>query len=719
MASADFEHVLDSVLRRLREDLLAAHQGVAPATPTAQTNGTNGTMFPKFQSTEDDRGEVDSTSRRSSASDAMMNELEEEVANAAKNKTELLKGMSQREALSTSHRLRVRLGAISTSKLVSGQTLYDAVLALGLTRYSLDDMNELVDAVAEYINLEFPSMTSGSASETERVVDSFGLASPVWSWPVDEVARMNSTDDPKRTESKRKKKDQSVVPAQALMELFLDMDTTLPRKIFNPDLFKQFQSIKEILLAGETNRLVAELTFVRINDLAAPPEALHPVMYLEPFVAVLIIANGIMIGFQTSPQYEDWDGWIYLELTFIIFLLLEMGLRIRLLRCKNYWCGADRLWNFFDCFLALSGIADIAVQAFSHQNPDLPATSLLRFCRLIRLVRVVKVFRLKMMKDLRLMVKGLIAGIRTLTLAFTLLFAVVYVISGFATMTIGSSKSDHAAYFISIPTAMFTAFRCYTGECVTDEGYSITSKLGFDFGLPFIFGYVISYMLVTLGIFNVILAVYVDITMKAAKENEAITAEQHSRESVRIAQTVRELLKKFRAAYRKFHEKPVDDGVAQKNFDAVNLSTVYADDEVANEISVSKELFLLMVQDRSVQNLMDDLELPPDRATLFDSIDADGSGTLQLGELVQGLLKIRGELNKSDTVAALLATKALQNVVVEMRSKVDELSKSMQSIKMEVHRQRHKKTTRTFEEMEEKPRSQKSFAVEFPAPLAT
>lgn len=75
-------------------------------------------------------------------------------------------------------------------------------------------------------------------------------------------------------------------------------------------------------------------------------------------------------------------------------------------------------------------------------------------------------------------------------------------------MTIGISKSDHAAYFISIPTAMFTAFRCYTGECVTDEGYSITSKLGFDFGLPFIFGYVISYMLVTLGIFNVILAVY-------------------------------------------------------------------------------------------------------------------------------------------------------------------------------------------------------------------
>ena len=33
---------------------------------------------------------------------------------------------------------------------------------------------------------------------------------------------------------------------------------------------------------------------------------------------------------------------------------------------------------------------------------------------------------------------------------------------------------------------------------------------------------------------------------------------------------------------------------------------------------------------------MDDLDLPPDRANLFEVIDADGSGTLKLTELVQG-----------------------------------------------------------------------------------
>ncbi len=42
-----------------------------------------------------------------------------------------------------------------------------------------------------------------------------------------------------------------------------------------------------------------------------------------------------------------------------------------------------------------------------------------------------------------------------------------------------------------------------------------------------------------------------------------------------------------------------------------------------------------MIQDHGVQTLMDELDLPPDRANLFEVIDADGSGTLHITELVQ------------------------------------------------------------------------------------
>ena len=283
------------------------------------------------------------------------------------------------------------------------------------------------------------------------------------------------------------------------------------------------------------------------------------------------------------------------------------------------------------------------------------------------------------------MVKGLVAGIRTLTLAFLLLFAVLYVISGFATMTIGSdprtAELELEEYFYNIPASMFTAFRCFNGECVNHEGRPINYLLADKFGLPFVLCYVISYMLVTMGIFNVILAVYVEITMKAAKETDMQTAEQYARESIRVARTTRELLKKFAGAYQLFSDA---EDTSKSKLDKLPSHMLFKEDGLHDKVAITKELFLLVIQDRGVQKLMDDLELPPDRANLFEIIDADGSGTLQISELLQGLLKIRGEINKSDTVASLLATKALQGMLTEMK---DETLQQFANLQIEVERQ--------------------------------
>ena len=63
--------------------------------------------------------------------------------------------------------------------------------------------------------------------------------------------------------------------------------------------------------------------------------------------------------------------------------------------------------------------------------------------------------------------------------------------------------------------------------------------------------------------------VYVDITMRAAKENDATTAEQYSRESVRIARTTRELLKKFAGAY---HQRLGLEGLRSTLSDQLGVS---------------------------------------------------------------------------------------------------------------------------------------------------
>ncbi|CAE7830626.1 Cacna1e, partial [Symbiodinium microadriaticum] len=585
------------------------------------------------------------------------------------------------------HRLRLRLGAVSGKKLITAKSLHNAIEALGLTTYTEEHCNDLVNQLADYIDLKFVakdkdaqfarsnspgSHTGGIFWENER---NFGR--PVWNWPKEaEFSRSASREI--QTNDLPAKANANVVPIQALMDLFLARDSDLHKKIFGPFNRTQFQAMKEILLAGDTNRLVAELTFVRINDLAAPPESINPLMYIEPFVSFLIIANGIMIGFQTDRRWENWSGWPYIEGVLAFFLLLESSLRFYLSGPREFACGPDWLWNWFDFFLMLTGVTDVVIQAIGDLDQNMGTSSLLRFCRLIRLVRVVKVFRLKCMKELRLMVKGLVAGLRTLLLAFALLFTVLYVISGFATMTIGRDERTAAMglddLFADLPQSMFTAFRCYSGECMSARGEPIQVLLAENFGFVFVFCYVVTYMLVALGIFNVILAVYVDITMRAAKETEAVTSEQHARESIRIARTTRELLKKFAQAYRLYQDSDEPD---RQKFKIDSQNTVAYTDEDINDIAFSKELFLLVIQDRNVQALMDDLDLPPDRANLFEVIDADGSGTMDVTELVQGMLKIRGDVKKSDTVATLLATKALQEMVSEMRNTLSELESRM------------------------------------------
>ncbi|CAJ1452533.1 unnamed protein product, partial [Effrenium voratum] len=534
------------------------------------------------------------------------------------------------------HRLRLRLGAVSLKKLISGKNLHDAIEALGLTTYTEEHVNDLVNQLADYIDLKFVTKDKDGdyhRSNSPGINKSFwenerNLGRPVWNWPRDaEFTRsasreINTSDLPARSSF-------NVVPLQALMDLFLARDPDLHKKIFGPVNRKQFQAMKEILLAGDTNRLVAELTFVRINDLAAPPEPINPLMYIEPFVAVLIVVNGIMIGFQTDRTFEGWAGWKYMEGILAFFLLLESAMRLYLSGFREFACGPDWLWNWFDFLLMLTGITDVTMQAVGGLDNDMFASSLLRFCRLIRLVRVVKVFRLKCMKELRLMVKGLVAGLRTLLLAFALLFAVLYVISGFATMTIGRDAKTEALglsrSFENIPSSMFTAFRCFCGECNSVQGTPIHAMLAEEFGIIFVAGYVISYMLVTMGIFNVILA----------------------------------------ASWYTHASKTT-------NFELNQSTSTYTDEDI-HDIAITKELFLLVIQDRTVQTLMDDLDLPPDRANLFEAGAQNGLGLSRMMSEVSsndsweqslnlGMLKIRGDVKKSDTVATLLATKALQEM---------------------------------------------------------
>lgn len=221
-------------------------------------------------------------------------------------------------------------------------------------------------------------------------------------------------------------------------------------------------------------------------------------------------------------------------------------------------------------------------------------------------------------------------------------------------------------FYMSVPRFMFMSCRCFFGDCSTQNGKPLVTLLSDAYGWPFMVIYVLSMIFVIFGLFNLIVAVYVEKTMEAAKMNSERDRDTRRKESMRVARITRRLLKKFCSAYR----LSVEMGTSDTHERATIFLRESHDDDIHHSMLISKEVFMLTIQDPEVQKLMDQLDIPPDRASLFSTLDADCSGDLEIRELITGFLQVRGEARKSDVLACLLAVRATQKAVRDLREDV-------------------------------------------------
>jgi len=280
----------------------------------------------------------------------------------------------------------------------------------------------------------------------------------------------------------------------------------------------------------------------------------------------------------------------------------------------------------------------------------------------------VRVFRLKSLRELTLMVKGLFGGMATLFWAIVLLFVIIFVFGVFMTELVAMSTShdelfqeDVVPLFRTLEESMATLFRCFTGDCSSEAGRPLVPTMSRTFGWVFALGWIGCIMLVTFGVFNLIMAIYIDNTMNAAishqNEKKAIR-----KEAKRVAECTRKLMNRFYFAQWK-----ANSGQTISSVDIMTVFNDIPDDTQDISIDVTKEIFLTVLQDPSTQKLMDDLEIPMERAKLFDMFDADGNGVLNVREIIQGFLRVRGETQRSDILAGYLSVRALLHIVREFK----------------------------------------------------
>eukprot|EP00931_Biecheleriopsis_adriatica_P008727 TRINITY_DN10986_c0_g1_i2.p1 TRINITY_DN10986_c0_g1~~TRINITY_DN10986_c0_g1_i2.p1 ORF type:complete len:488 (-),score=94.47 TRINITY_DN10986_c0_g1_i2:24-1487(-) len=389
----------------------------------------------------------------------------------------------------------------------------------------------------------------------------------------------------------------------------------------------------------------------------------HSGLLLDIGPAVVIFLNTIAIGISVD-LYPQATVWKVLDVVFAVCYILEFALKVRTFGLCGYFGGADRWWNFCDFLCALFSISEVLFMlAVSFIGKDASTVlydmTLLKVFRLVRLVRTIRAIKNKMFSELSQIVMGISNGIVVLSWAIALLFGVIFVLA----VVMRNLLDDSVVEFSSMPAAMFTLFRCFTDGCSSYDGTPLAEKLRAIYGIPFSMGYVLVMMLVTIGIFNMIMAIFLDNAVTSAarrKQKElgdraSVTESEIKRAVLKLVnpdfQQRRGVLERFSKRFSKASSR------ARHHF---RLSDEEFEVLKRRGCRVDRDTFMAWLEEPEFLEVLEyaDVDIS-NKYDLFDILDADMGGLLELDEVVTGLMKLRGPVSKNDLVATRLQVRLL------------------------------------------------------------
>jgi len=403
--------------------------------------------------------------------------------------------------------------------------------------------------------------------------------------------------------------------------------------------------------------------------------------FLDLVPPIVILLNSLQIGFSIdNPHLELF--WEVVEYLFLAFYVFEACFKAYLFGCKSFWTGPDRHWNWFDIACICTSLVDAAIvwsfriaamvaAGESNGEVDLSALMLVKMLRLLRLARLIRTLRFKIFDELKLMVMGVVSGLRVLAWAIVLLFALIYAI-GLVMRTVVACKDDEPCdmpEFGDVITSMMTVFRCFTDGCSSFGGSPLQRNF-VDYSQYFFFVYILLYMLVQVGVFNLIMAIFID----------NVVGSQQSRKQKELSEKTEktEFLMKAKIAKMLLRDADQITGIGEETKASLRQADVNRKGGLrklmqvlfrAPDVAISRALFNQWLDDESFVEVLDDAAIQTSmKAELFNTLDADMGGTLDLQELFTGLMNLRGESTKADTIAMSMKLRYCISLVEELCS---------------------------------------------------
>jgi voltage-gated sodium channel len=340
----------------------------------------------------------------------------------------------------------------------------------------------------------------------------------------------------------------------------------------------------------------------------------------------IIFLNIIVIAFETDlggnkEGYARKAVWIVLEWVFCLIFMGEVYIKVKY---KSWSWFREDPWSWLTAIVALNAFVNVTILG------ALEVSGL----RILALVRVVTFLRLKklvdhhaILKELKLVVRGMLGSWVSLLWAGVVLALVSYVFSIWTTTMIGLNEDfdtlyvesngwDNQRLFGSILGSMFTLVQVMTLDrwCSGIVRY-VESR---NWYMSFVFFFFV--LVCTYGMLNVIVSIIVEQVLTASSSNDKRKREREEKAKTAEMNNIREIF-------------------------------LLADTIACGSLS-GEDFRNAAKEDPEVQWRLRMLELPVEEAQrLFQVIDGDGQRNLHMKEFVEGCTKLKGFARSKDLLA--------------------------------------------------------------------
>lgn len=428
--------------------------------------------------------------------------------------------------------------------------------------------------------------------------------------------------------------------------------------------------------------------------------------------------------FLIGPEMDyipNWVGWLVLSYIFCAAFTVELITKISVIGVKTLFVhGEDRYWNLLDVIITIMTIVDVALNT-AGESSDAISTRVavvLRAFRLARIARIFKLVKTPLLKDLGDMIVGLWIGLPKLMWVMCVLLRFTYVVAvvmrsalgpppGNASLALESLCGDpdlmsldhvdwpdgcklHAVYgqvfFKSTFESMFSVFFFMLGDTYSKSGRNLNSIFAEGFGAPWKTFITVFMICVEFGLFNVIIATFVESTLAGLKYNESQRRYAQHYEGRYVLRKLTILSERILTLVPRMFLQPaasrnLQDLMAQPSHTPsrnhkkglTRSPTMERNTRMpVGLITLSVNEFEQVMSDDEVKRILDDLDVRMDAHTCnFDAFGPRKDGTLQYSNLLLGLIRLRGDLQKADIVTVIGMIQNLQQNLKDVEHAVE------------------------------------------------